>query len=85
MEYIVEISDMYGSAVADGEYSLFVSSAPIPIANVGDHIIAKNTGAGPGEPQAQELEVKKRVFTYTHHSEELTVHVNLLCENVPTT
>ena len=31
MEYIVEISNMYGSAVADEEYSRFVSSDPIPI------------------------------------------------------
>ena len=84
MQYIVEISFMNGDGVADEEYSRFVSSAPIPIANVGDDIIARNTGAGPGEPGAQQLKVMQRLFTYTpdSDSEELTVHVQLFCEKV---
>ena len=87
MEYIVEISTMLGDGVADEEYSRFISSNPIPIANVGDHIIARNTGADPGEPGAQELKVMQREFTYTPRddSTELSVHVVLFCENVPAT
>lgn len=85
MEYCVEISTMLGDFVADEDYSRFIESGPIPIANVGDHIIARNTGAGPGEPGAQELKVMHRLFTYTPEDEGLTVHVQLFCENVPVT
>ncbi len=81
MEYIVEISFMDGDGVANEEYSRFFSPNPLPIANVGDHIIV-NSGGGPDFKQVQELKVKRREFNYIPDSKGLIVHVQLFCENV---
>jgi len=82
MEYIVEISNMQGEDVAEGDFSLIESSDPIPIANVGDHIIV-NSGGGPDFKQAQELKVIRREFNYIPEFGDLkrAVRVQLFCQD----
>jgi hypothetical protein len=63
MKYRIDIYDKNEDYIASEEFSVFESSTPMPIPNVGDCIYIPS-GCGPDSKQAKDVKVLERQFTY---------------------
>jgi N-acetylneuraminic acid mutarotase len=81
MKYKLDIYDTHEDYIASEEFSMFESSTPIPIPNVGDCIYVPS-GCGSDSKQAKDVKVAKRLFTYHpgDQNDEAYARVELYCE-----
>ncbi len=82
MEHVVEIYDMHGDYIASEKFSVFESSTPIPIPNVGDCIYLPS-GCGQDGKQSEDVKVSERQFSYTpkDQANDACVRVELYCKS----
>ena len=72
---------MHRDYIASEEFSVFESSTPIPIPNVGDCIYLPS-GCGQDGKQSKDVKVSERQFSYTPKDQtgEAYARVELYCE-----
>ena len=82
MKYLLEISDMAGSGIADEERARVESDTPIPVPDVGDEIyLPSSTGSAPDRDLT--VKVFKRLFIFSPATdrEDATAHIQVFCKD----
>lgn len=72
MKYLVELSTMDGTGLAEEHLSRFESDTPIPIPAVGDRVQFYGENGG-------RYVVRSRDFVYSAASDGVTLHVQVFC------